>query len=69
MKVGEIKGIVESPYGFHIVKMTGRRAYENADKRHVKMGVLEEKKVALFNGYFKDLKKGYAIEINSKLIK
>ncbi len=69
LKIGEIKGLVESPYGFHIVKMTGRRAYENSDKRQVKMGVLEERKVALFNDLFKELKKTYAVETNAKLIK
>ncbi len=69
IKVGDIKGLIGSPYGFHIVKMTGRRTYENSNKRAVKMGVLEEKKVALFNQYFAFLKKSYAVETNSKLIK
>jgi peptidyl-prolyl cis-trans isomerase C/peptidyl-prolyl cis-trans isomerase D len=68
MKIGEIKGVIESPYGFHIVKVTGRRSYENANKRQLRALVFDEKRREIFNRYFDRLKKGYSIEINKSLI-
>jgi peptidyl-prolyl cis-trans isomerase C/peptidyl-prolyl cis-trans isomerase D len=69
MKIGEVKGVVESPYGFHIVKVTGRRSYENANKRQLRALVFDEKRKEIFNRYFDRLKKSYPIEINKSLIR
>lgn len=68
MKVGEMRGLVETPFGFHIVKVTGRRAYENANKRQLRAAVFDEKRRQLFNEYFEKVKKGYNIKTNSKLL-
>lgn len=68
MKIGEIKGLIETQYGFHIIKVTGRRTYENADKKQVKAAVFDEKRKDLFNKYFDELKKKYAIKTNPKLL-
>ncbi|MCS6838408.1 MAG: peptidylprolyl isomerase [Bdellovibrionaceae bacterium] len=64
MKVGEIKGVIESPNGFHIVKVTDRRSYENSDKRQLKALVFDEKRAQILNEYFEKLKKEYKVEIN-----
>lgn len=64
MKVGEVKGLVESQFGFHIVKLTGRRSYENANKRQIRAAVYDEKRRLIFNDYFKKLKSSYNIKEN-----
>lgn len=64
MKVGEVKAIVESQFGFHIVKLTGRRSYENANKRQIRAAVYDEKRRLIFNDYFKKLKSSYSIKEN-----
>lgn len=69
MKLGEIRGIIETPFGFHIVKLTGRNSYENANKRQIRTAVFDEQRRQKFNKYFDQLKKSYSIKINSKLIK
>lgn len=69
MKVGEVRGLIETPLGFHIVKVTGRRSYENADRRVVRTGAFDEKRVQIFNEYFDKLKKNYNIKTNPSLIK
>jgi len=68
MKIGEVKGLIETQFGFHIVKVTGRRSYENANKRQLRAAVFDEKRRDIFNQYFEGLKKSYKIQINKGLI-
>lgn len=64
MKVGEIRGLIETPFGFHIVKLTGRRSFEEANKRQIRAAVFDEKRRQAFNAYFDGLKKQYPIKTN-----
>lgn len=68
MKVGQINGLVETPYGYHIIKVTGRRSFENSNKRQLRAAVFDEKRRDYFNDYFDKLKKNYKISTNPKLI-
>ncbi len=69
MKLNEVKGLIETQFGFHIIKLTGKRTYEDANKRQIRAGVFDDKRKALFNEYFDKLKKNYATKVNSNLIK
>lgn len=68
MKTGEIRGVFESSYGFHIIKVTDRRTYENSDKSVLKPLVFDEKRRALMDRFFDKLKKSYPIKVNKSLI-
>lgn len=67
-KVGDIRGVVESMLGFHIIKVTGKRTYEQANKRQIRAAVFDEKRRALFNEYFDKTKKQYTIKTNPSLL-
>ncbi|XGC80883.1 peptidylprolyl isomerase [Bdellovibrio bacteriovorus] len=69
MKVGEIKGLIETQFGFHILKLTGKRSFENANKRQIRAAVFDEKRKQIFNDYFDKLKKSYSIKENVSAIK
>lgn len=69
MKVGEVKGLIETQFGYHIVKLTGRRSYENANKRQIRAAVFDEKRRLIFNEYFDKLKKTYSIKENKSAVK
>ncbi|HWU42495.1 MAG TPA: peptidylprolyl isomerase [Bdellovibrio sp.] len=69
MKVGEIKGLIETQFGFHIVKLTGKRSFENANKRQIRAAVFDEKRKVIFNEYFDKLKKSYTIKENKSALK
>ncbi len=69
MKVGEIKGLIETQFGFHIIKLTGRRSYENANKRQIRAAVYDEKRKQIFNEYFDKLKRSYTIKENKSALK
>ena len=64
MKVGEIKGLIETQFGFHIIKLTGRRSFENANKKQIRAAVFDEKRKDVFNAYFNNLKKSYPVKTN-----
>lgn len=68
MKVGQLNGLIETPFGFHIIKVTGRRSFENSNKRQLRALVFDEKRRDLFNDYFAKLKRNYKIQTNPKLV-
>ncbi|MFN7729760.1 MAG: peptidylprolyl isomerase [Bdellovibrio sp.] len=68
MKVGEIRGLIDTPFGFHILKVTGRRSFDNSNKRQLRAAVFDEKRKGVFNEYFEKLKKSYKIQTNPGLI-
>jgi len=69
MKIGEIKGLIETQYGFHIIKVTGRRGYADANKQQIRAAVFDEKRKEIFDNYFTKLKKVYPVKINKNLLK
>jgi parvulin-like peptidyl-prolyl isomerase len=68
--VGELVGPIETRFGFHIIKVTGRRGYSDLiDKRPLRTAVFDEKRKTLFDAYFKELKSKYKIEVNKAALK
>lgn len=68
MKMGDVAGLIETPFGFHIIKLTGKKAYASADKRAVRTAAFDEKRREIFNDYFEKMKKNYKIQLNKKAI-
>lgn len=54
LKLNEISSqLVETPFGFHIMKLTGKRSYEEAPKREIRMAVFDEKRKDLLTTLLK----------------
>lgn len=68
MKVGDIKGLIRSRYGLHVIKLTGRRDYNQANKRQIRAAVFDEKRKEIFDKYFDGLKRKYTIKKNAQAI-
>lgn len=68
-KPGEITGPVQTLYGYHIVKVTGRRSYQDANKRQLRAAVFDEKRKILFDEYFQKLRSKYKVTKDESLIK
>lgn len=69
LAVGEISSdLIETAFGYHIVKLTGRRSYEEAPKREIRMAVYDVKRKALFDDFFEKIRKQYKINANPNLL-
>lgn len=69
VRTGDIVGPIESRQGFHIIKVTGRNSYEEADKRQIRAAVFDEKRAKIFTDYFDKLKRQYRISVNKEAMK
>jgi parvulin-like peptidyl-prolyl isomerase len=69
MKPNEIAGPIRTQYGWHIVKMTGRRSYQDANVRQLRAIVFDEKRKEMFDELFKHLTSHYPVTKNEKLVK
>lgn len=69
LNVNEVTSdLIETPFGFHIIKLTGRRNYDEASKREIRMAVYDVKRKAVFDAFFDKIKKNYKINVNSSLV-
>lgn len=69
MKVGQVKGLIPTQNGYHIIKKTGVRSYANADKTQLRAVVFEHKRKVIFDKFFSKLQKKYDIKLNTKAVK
>ncbi|MDZ4660330.1 MAG: peptidylprolyl isomerase [Pseudomonadota bacterium] len=69
LKKGAISELIETQFGFHIVKLVGQRGFADANRQQIRMAVFEEKRKELFDGYFAKLLKKYSVKKNTSLLK
>ncbi len=68
-KKGGITSLIETQYGYHIIKVTDINSYKDANKQQIRVAVFEEKRKKLFDTYFVGLMKKYPIKKNLALLK
>lgn len=69
LNLNQISLPIQTPYGFHIIKLTGKKSYAQANKQYLKAAVFDIERTKIFNAFFKKLKKKYRIKVNVDLLK
>jgi len=68
MSVGGISGLVETPFGFFIIKLTGKRSFAEADRAMLRLAVQEEKKKRLYDQFLAGIRGKHKITINKNAL-
>lgn len=66
---GKTSGIVRSQFGFHIIRVTAVRSWEEADQNQAKRLLFQEKRDHLVEQYVAQLRKKATVSIHSELLK
>ena len=69
LKPGKVSPIVRTQFGYHIIRLTAIRAWEDADKAQVKRLVFEVKRNELFSSYVGKLRAAAKVSVRSELLK
>jgi len=69
LKIGKVSDIVRTRFGFHIVKLTGRRTWKDVDRPKIKRLAFEYERQKIYKGYMKKLRSKAKISINKKYLK
>jgi parvulin-like peptidyl-prolyl isomerase len=68
-KVGDIAGPIRTPFGFHLVRLTGKRSWLEVDRARVKRLILEERRQDLVTRFLNDLRQKAKVSTNDKALK
>jgi len=70
LKVNEVSGIVKSPFGYHIIKVTDSKLRQvKGNEKDIEKSVLAEKQNAAFQRWFSNLKTNAKVEVISPELK
>ena len=68
MKLNEVRGLVDTRFGFHIIKLTGINSFKDANKRQIRAAVFEQKRKEVFDSYFEKLKGKSKVSLKKSLV-
>ena len=68
-KSGDISGIVKTPFGLHLIRLTGKHSWSEVDRQNVKRVIFEEKRNEIISGYLNNLRQKAKVSINSSAVK
>jgi len=68
-KAGDISSIVRTPFGLHLIRLTGKHNWSEVDRQHVKHVILDDKRQEIVSHYLNDLRQKAKVTINSGVIK
>jgi hypothetical protein len=67
-KVGDISDVVRTPFGYHLIRLTGKHSWSDMDRQNVKRVLFEEKRQDIVNNYLNGLRQKAKVSINSNAL-
>ena len=68
-KIGEVSGPVRTPFGVHLIRLTGKHSWSEVDHNHVKRIILEDKRQELTTRFMNDLRQKAKVSIIDATLK
>jgi peptidyl-prolyl cis-trans isomerase C len=69
LRVGQVSDVVRTQFGFHLIRLTAIKNWDDADKPAVKRRIHEEKRAQIFERYVTQLRGQSKVTVNSALLK
>jgi parvulin-like peptidyl-prolyl isomerase len=70
LKLGmnQVSGIIRSQFGYHIIKLTGKKSWEDVDHPTVKRAVFDQERQAIFEKYMAQLRNQGKVTVHAELL-
>jgi parvulin-like peptidyl-prolyl isomerase len=70
LKLGmnQVSGIIRSQFGYHIIKLTGKKSWEDVDHPTVKRAVFDQERQAIFERYMAQLRNQGKVTVHAELL-
>jgi parvulin-like peptidyl-prolyl isomerase len=65
---GKVSGIIRTQFGYHIIKLTSIRPWEETDKAQVKRMLFDERRAQIFDRFMGQLRQQAKVSVHSELI-
>jgi parvulin-like peptidyl-prolyl isomerase len=65
-KSGDISGVVKTPFGLHLIRLTGKHNWSEVDRQHVKRLILDDKRQEIVSHFLDGLRQK-AKQLNADL--
>ena len=69
LSVGGVSPIVRSQFGYHIIKLTGKRSWDEVDRPAVKRIVFDQERQKIFETFMTQLRKQANVVVHGELLK
>jgi len=68
-KSGDISSIVRTPFGLHLIRLTGKHNWSEVDRQHVKRVILDDKRQEIVANYLDGLRQKAKVTITPGAVK
>jgi parvulin-like peptidyl-prolyl isomerase len=68
LSMNQVSPIIRSQFGYHIIKLTGKKSWEDVDHPSVKRAVFDQERQAIFEKYMAQLRNQGKVTVHAELL-